>query len=178
MTEAPLISKALRLVSLALIVSTVALVAIAGYSGFQEFQALTQTLSPSSSAFQGNNPSSQGLQEQFNGSTLTISGLNIPNNMSFPLDVQLAGSVELAGTNIGNFTTPNENIASGQVQPIPLSVNVDFQKALSNQSDLMLLLFNSTTLYFKTDLYASIVPLLDLNLTTSSNSSIPSILGT
>ena len=174
MSEAPLISKALRLVSLALIVSTVALVAAAAYSGFQEFNALAGTFSSSASST-GNN--SSPFSEQFNGSSLLISGINIPNNMSFPLDFQLSGFVGLAGINIGNFATPVEHIMPGQTQPISLSVALDFAKALSNQSALSSLLFNSTMLTFETKISANMVPLLDLNLSSSSNTEIPAVLG-
>jgi hypothetical protein len=173
MSEAPLISKALRLVSLALIIGTVALVATAGYSGYQEFGALAGTFSSSSS--QGNNASA--FSEQFIGNTLVISGINIPNNMSFPLDFQLSGIVGLAGVNIGNFATPVEHIMPGQTQPISISVALDFANALSNATALSLLLFNSSTMTFQTKVSADMVPLVGLNLSSSSNTQIPSILG-
>ena len=173
MSEAPLISKALRLVSLALIIGTVALVATAGYSGYQEFGALAGTFSSPSS--QGNN--SSPFSEQFIGNTLVISGINIPNNMSFPLDFQLSGIVGLAGVNIGNFATPVEHIMPGQTQPISISVALDFANALSNATALSLLLFNSSTLTFQTKVSADMVPLLGLNLSSSTNTQIPSILG-
>jgi hypothetical protein len=139
MSEAPLISKALRLVSLALIIGTVALVATAGYSGYQEFGALAGTFSSSSS--QGNN--SSPFSEQF----------------------------------IGNFATPVEHIMPGQTQPISISVALDFANALSNATALSLLLFNSSMLTFQTKVSADMVPLVGLNLSSSSNTQIPSILG-
>lgn len=174
MSEAPLISKALRLVSLALIIGTVALVATAGYSGYQEFNTLAGTFS-SSSSNGGNN--STPFSEQFIGNTLVISGINIPNNMSFPLDFQLSGIVGLAGVNIGNFATPVEHIMPGQTQPISISVALDFANALSNPAALSSLLFNSTALTFQTKVSANMVPLLGLNLSSSSSAQIPSILG-
>jgi hypothetical protein len=174
MTEAPLVSKALRLVSLGLIVSTVALVAVTAYSGFQEFNSLAGSFSSSSSSTGSN---SSHFSEQFNGSTLVISGLNVPNNMSFPLDFQLSGIVGLAGTTIGNFATPVEHIMPGQTMPISVSVALNYAKALSNQSALTSLLFNSSLLTFETKVTANIVPVLGLNVSSSSNTQIPAILG-
>jgi hypothetical protein len=185
MSEAPLITKALRLVSLALIVGTIALVAAVGYSGVQEIGALTSAFSPSSSSSpssltspqSGNGSSSSTLSEQLNGTTLLISGIRIPNNMTFPLDFQLSGYVGLAGVNIGNFATPLEEIMPGQTLPVSLAVGLDFAKALSNQTALDSLLFNSTKLTFHTEITANMVPLLRLNLSSSSVTQVPAILG-
>lgn len=181
MSEAPLISKALRLVSLALIVSTVALVAAAGYSGLQEYQVLSGAFSQHSSQMGNNNNSnSSNMQSssqflQFNGTELS---LNIPNNMTFPLTIQLSGLVGLAGTIIGNFSTPQESILPGHIVPISLNMaSLDYQKVLSNQTALDSLLFNSAPLTFSIGISANIVPLLGLNLTTTQNTTMPAILG-
>jgi hypothetical protein len=176
MSEAPLISKALRLLSLALIVGTVALVATVAYSGMQEFGALAGTFSSASSGVGGNNGSTP-FTEQFNGSTLLISGINVPNNMSFPLDFQLSGFVGLGGIVIGNFSTPVEHIMPGQTAPISIAVPLNYTKALSNQSALTSLLLNSMTLTFETKVTSNIVPLLGLNLTSSQNTKLPPVLG-
>jgi hypothetical protein len=172
-------------VSLALIVSTIALVAAAGYSGFQEYQVLSGAVSQQSSQMGNNNnndngnssssnsPSSQFLQ--FNGTELSM---NIPNNMTFPLTIQLSGLVWLAGTIIGNFSTPQQSILPGHTMPISLNMaSLDYQKVLSNQSALDSLLFNSAPLTFSIGISADIVPLLGLNLTTTQNTTIPAILG-
>jgi hypothetical protein len=171
MTEAPLLFRALRLVSLALIVCSVALVATAGYSGMQEFQALSKTLSTSGS---NNNPNS--FTESFNGTELTLSGLVIPNNMTYPLQVQVLGTIELAGTTIGTFASPLEQIAPGQSKPLTIQAPVSLQKALTNQSVLEALLFNSSLLTLKTQIAANIVPLLGVNLSSSQSTSIPALL--
>lgn len=177
MAEAPLISKALRLVSLALIVSTVALVASAGYSGYQEYTALSGAFSSiASSGTTTNSSSPSHFSEQFNGTNLIISGLEIPNNMSYPLNVRVSGVVDLAGSTVGNFTTPMEHIAPGEAQPISLDAALDFQRALSNQSALESLLFSSSTLTFETTIYADVVPLINLNMTSSSNTTLPAVL--
>jgi hypothetical protein len=175
MNEAPLISKALRLVSLVLIIGTVALVATAAYSGIQEFGALTSTFSSAASQ-SGNNSPLSPFSEQFNGTTLLISGIRIPNNMTFPLDFQLTGFVGLAGVNIGNFATPVEQIMPGQILPVSLAVNLNFANAISNQSALTMLLFNTSSLTFHTKIAANMVPLLGLNLTSSSSTQIPGLL--
>lgn len=177
MTEAPLITRALRLASLILIVTTVALVASVGYSGFQEFQAISGTFSSLSSS--GGNNSTNIFN--FNGSSLTISGLDIPNNMTYPLDLQLSGAVGLAGTSIGTFATPMYHIMPGETEPISYSFDLsdlNFSTALSNQSALTSLLFSQTSLTFRLEISASIVPILGLNVSTSSLSlTIPALLG-
>jgi hypothetical protein len=173
MSEAPLITKALRLVSLALIIGTVALVATAAYSGAQEFGALESTFSSSSQSSNNSSP----FSEQFNGTNLLISGINVPNNMTFPLDFQLSGFVGLGGINIGNFATPVEHIMPGQTLPISFSVALNFADALSNRTAITSLLFNSTTLTFHTKITANMVPILGLNLSSSSGTQIPAILG-
>lgn len=165
--------------SLALIVSTVALVASAGYSGLQEFQALSGTFSQQSQMGNNNNNNSSNSQSsqflQFNGTELS---LEIPNNMSFPLTIQLSGLVGLAGTTIGNFTSPLQSIPPGKTMPVSLDMaSLNYQKVLSNQSALDSLLFNSAPLTFSIKISANIVPLVGLNLTTSQNTTMPAILG-
>jgi hypothetical protein len=166
MTEAPLISKALRLLSIAVIVGMVALVASLGYSGYQEFQVLSGGFSS------GGNNNSSPFSANFTGSAVTVV---IPNNMTYPLDVQLLGSINLGGTNIGTFASPVEQILPGQSMPISVPVSLDYEKVLSNQSALNSLLFGSTSLTFATKISANIVPLVGINLSTSSSSNIPGI---
>jgi hypothetical protein len=147
----------------------------------QEFKALSgaftqQSQTGTSSNNNNNNGNTQSSQFlQFNGTDLS---LNIPNNMTFPLTVQLSGLVRLAGTTIGNFTSPLQSIPPGQTIPISLNLSsLDYQKVLSNQTSLDSVLFNSAPLTFSIKISANIIPLVGLNFTTNQNTTMPAILG-
>jgi len=84
--ETPLVSKTLSLVSFAIIIVIVALVLSGAYSGYEEYSALTGAVNPASSSTQS---SQSQLSANINGSKLTISGLNVPNRMTYPLGLAL-----------------------------------------------------------------------------------------
>lgn len=152
-SEAPIISKALRLVSFALIISTVALAGSAGYSAYQEYNALA-SFSNSQSQF----------TQSFNGTTLTLSGLTIPNNMSYPLSLELLGTISLAREHIANFASPLRVIEPGKSMPISLAVNLNLTTALDNSSTLQAILFQPFHLDLNTTISTSVLPLIGLNI--------------
>ncbi|MGI0080231.1 MAG: hypothetical protein ACRECH_11455 [Nitrososphaerales archaeon] len=152
-SEAPLISRALRLVTFALIISTVALAASAGYSAYQEYNALASFGSTSSN-----------FTQSFNGTTMTLSGLTIPNNMSYPLSLQLLGSIYLANSHIANFASPLELIQPGQSKQISLSVDLNFTKVLQNSAIFQAILFQPFHLDLNTTISASVIPIIGLNI--------------
>ena len=79
--EPPFISKTLKLVSIAILIATISIAVTAAYSGYEEYGALTSTVTGSSL---------NQLRLAINGSTLSISGLNVPNKMTFPLTLELS----------------------------------------------------------------------------------------
>jgi hypothetical protein len=164
--EAPLSTKALRLVSLAIIVATVALAASAGYSGYQEYSALSKLAS-----------SQSGLNESFNGTTMTLSGLTIPNNMSYPLSLQLLGTVSLGKVHIADFNSQPEVIQPGQSKPLSLAIGLNFASAFANPSVLSSVLFNPFHVTLNTTISTSVIPLLGLNISKSFDQVYPPIFG-
>jgi hypothetical protein len=161
-SEAPLISKALKLVSFAIIVAIVALALSAVYSGYEEYGALTNIVGSSA-------PQNQ-LNTRVNGSELIISGLEVPNKMTYPLSLDLLGAVSWNNVAIGKFETGASVIQPGQSQNISADVNLNFSQVLKNSAALQIILFNSSTLTINTTIAAGMIPLVGINLTESSNS--------
>src|SRR5579872_199248 len=170
-SEAPLISKALRLASVVIIVAVVALAASVAYSGFQEYKILGSAFSSQGSQ-QGN-----GIQMSMNGSELSLSGLSIPNNMTYPLSLQLRGTISLAGVSISSFNSPMQVIMPGQTGQLQVSANVNFSKVLSNSSAVSLMLQEPVKLATSLSIYAAIDPVANLNVTRMDNSTIGPVLG-
>ena len=165
-SEAPLVSKALRLVTFALIISTVALAASAGYSAYQEYNALASF---------GNSASK--LNQSFNGTTMTLSGLTIPNNMSYPLSLELLGSIYLANIHIANFASVPQVIQPGQSKQISLSVNLDFTKVLQSASTFEAILFQPFHMDLNATIAASVLPIIGLNISKSMDQVYPPVIG-
>ncbi len=116
--EAPFVTKSLKIVSLAILVATMAIAATAAYSGYEEYGALTNSVE--------SNSASQ-LRVALNGSTMTISGLNVPNKMTFPLTLELLGNVSLDNATVGNFDSGVYVIQPNESQDINLSVPINFE---------------------------------------------------
>jgi hypothetical protein len=174
-SEAPFILKALRLVSIVVIVAVVALAASAGYSAYQEYRALSGTLS------QGQQGSSNGnnklLSESFNGTDLILNGITIPNNMSYPLGLQLTGTIQLAQTNVCNFASVPLTIPPGESKALQVVAPVNFSRILANPKALNSLLMQPGNFATNITILASIAPLLVLDISQSSNSTVGPILG-
>ncbi len=166
--EAPFISKALRLVSLAIIVATISIAATAAYSGYEEYGALTTSVQGTSSS---------QLSLAINGSTLTLSGLQVPNKMTFPLTLELLGSVSLDNATIGNFDTGTYVIQPNTSRSISISIPLSFQSLLKDSRALQMAAFNSTDLSINTTISAHMVPLLGINITKAANTTAGPILG-
>jgi hypothetical protein len=161
--EAPFISKALKIVSVAITLAIVAIAVTASYSGYEEYGALTSV---------GNVSASQ-LSAVLNGSTLVISGLNVPNKMTYPLTLELFGNVSIDHTKVGNFDTGTFLIQPGHSQGINVSIPLNFD-ALLNNSDAV---SNSNILTVNTTVDARMIPLLGINITKSTNLTIGPIVG-
>jgi hypothetical protein len=170
-SEAPIISKALRLASVIVIVAIVALAASVGYSVFQEYKVLGSVFSP-----QGNQGNSQVLQSM-NGSQLSLSGISIPNNMTYPLTLQLGGEVYLAGVHVSSFVSPVQVIAPGAVGQLQLSASLNYSKIFANSTALQEMLMQPATLSASVSIFAEIDPIAGLNLTNVSNQTIGPVLG-
>lgn len=166
--EAPFISKALKLVSLALILATVAIAATAAYSGYEEYGALRNTIERSSAG---------QLSLSINGSSLVISGLTVPNRMTFPLTLELLGNVSLDNTTVGNFDSGAYVIQPNESQSLDISVPLNFVEVLQNSNVLKQALFNSSEISITTVISAGVVPLLGINITNSANTISGPILG-
>jgi len=158
--EAPFISKALKLVSLAIILATVAIASTAAYSGYEEYGALTSTVA--------SNGSNQ-LAVTINGSTLSITGLNVPNKMTFPLTLELFGGISLDNITVGSFNSGAYVIQPNESKVINLTVPLSFSRLLSNTQALQRAAFNSSELSITTTISAHMVPLLGINITKSAN---------
>jgi hypothetical protein len=165
--EAPFISKALKLVSLAIMVAIVAIAATAAYSGYEEYGALVSVGSASSSQ----------LSAVLNGSTLMISGLNVPNRMIYPLTLELLGNVSIDDARVGNFDTGAYVIQPGHSQGINVSIPLNYAALLNDTKALKQAISNSSILTINTTVAANMVPLLGINITKSANMTIGPILG-
>ncbi len=166
--EATFISKALKLVSLALIVATVAIAATAAYSGYEEYGALTASV--------GSNGTGE-LSVALNGSTLVISGLTVPNKMTFPLTLELLGNVTLDNATIGIFDSGAYLIPPNESKSVNVSIPLSFKGLLGDASALREAMVNSTELSITTTVSAHMVPLLGINITKSANTTAGPILG-
>ncbi len=164
--EAPLILKALKIVSFALIISTVALGGAAAYSAYQEYSAISKLAGSELGQMSAN----------FSGNVLSLSGLVIPNNMTFPLSVDLNGRIWLDGASLAGFDSGRLTIPPGQVRALSVNATLDFSKALSNKTLLQQMLLNTSNLKLETTIAASAVPLVGMNITKYANTTMPAIL--
>ena len=152
--EAPFITKALKLVSLSLIVATVAIAATAAYSGYEEYGALTSSIGTTGEA-----------TASLNGSTLQISGLDVPNRMTFPLTLELLGVLSIDNVSIGAFDSGAYMILPNQSKSINVSIPLNYDDLLNNSQLLNQTAFNSSELGVTTTISAHMVPLLGINIT-------------
>ncbi|MHB8568177.1 MAG: hypothetical protein ACYC7D_14970 [Nitrososphaerales archaeon] len=166
-SEAPLISKGLKLVSFAIILSLAAIALTAGYSGYQEYKALTN-LAGSSNASQ--------LSASINGTKFELSGLTIPNNMTYPLDLQLLGHIFIQNQSVASFDSGRKVIQPGQVAALSIVSELNFSNVVKNPEVFRGLLLNTSLLLLNLTILAGINPLLAINITTSKNSSIGPVL--
>lgn len=166
--EAPFITKALKLVSLALIVATVTIAGTAAYSGYEEYGALT------SSVLSG--PSS-GATISLNGSNLQISGLDVPNKMTFPLTLELLGGLSINNVSFGIFDSGAFVIQPNESQKINITIPISFEQILNDPQVLRQAAFNSSILGITTTISAHMVPLLGINVTRSANTTSGPFLG-
>jgi len=165
--EAPFISKALKLVSLAITVAIIAIASTAAYSGYEEYGALASVGSASSSQ----------LNAVLNGTTLMISGLNVPNKMTYPLTLELLGNVSIDNARVGNFDTGVYLIQPGHSQGINVSIPLNYGALLNSTEALQKAISNSSVLTVNTTVAANMIPLLGINITKSTNMTIGPILG-
>src|SRR5207245_1560292 len=152
-----LIVKALKIVSFALVLTTLSIAVAAGYSGYQEYEALSGLAQ------------SQTGQLNFGivGNNLTISGINIPNNMSFPLSVQLLGIAALQGAEIGSFDSGAHILQPGQVMPLLIILGLNFSKALSQAGVFRTAMLNDSVFEINASIDATVYPIIGLNITKS-----------
>lgn len=167
-SEAPFISRALKLVSLAIIVATVAIAATAAYSGYLEYGALTSSVDGA----KGNN-----ITASLNGSTISIAGLIVPNKMTFPITLELQGFVSLNNISVGNFDSGTYVIQPNQSTTVNVSVPLGFENLLANSTVLEAVAFNSSLLSISTTISAHMVPLLGINMTRVANATVGPVFG-
>jgi hypothetical protein len=163
-TETPLVSKAFKLVSFAILVAIVAITLSAAYSGYEEYNALTTAVSGGASQSK--------LSASLNGSALEISGLNIPNKMTYPLSLELLGNVSINNARIGSFDSGAYVIQPGFSKDINVSVGLNFTRILSNSGAFQAALFNSSILSINSTIAARMIPLLGINITKAANSTL------
>jgi len=161
-TETPLVSKAFKLVSFAILVAIVAITLSAAYSGYEEYNALTTIVSGTQSQNQ--------LSAKINGSTLEISGLNVPNKMTYPLSLEFLGNVSINSASIGKFDSGAYVIQPGFSKNINVSIGLNFSKILSSSATFQSVLFNSSTLSINSTIAARMIPLLGINISKAANS--------
>ncbi len=164
--EAPLIQKALKIVSFALILTTIALAASVGYSGFREYQAL-----------RGLESNSNQIQFGLSGNNLTLSGINIPNNMTYPIDLHITGVAALEGSLIGKFDSGSKILQPGQVEPLNVNFGLNFSQAFRETNVFKQALLNGSTLQVNASIDASVYPIVGLNITQTINQTMPAVLG-
>jgi hypothetical protein len=166
--EPPFISKTLKLVSVAILLATVSIAVTAAYSGYEEYGALTSTVTGGSL---------NQLRLAINGSTLSIFGLNVPNKMTFPLSLELLGTVSLNNVTIGTFDSGTYLIQPSQSQSVNVSIPLSFADLLKNSQALQAAAINSSLLSINTTVSAHMVPLLGINITKAANTTAGPILG-
>ncbi len=177
-SEAPFILKALRLVSIVVMVALVALAASVGYSAYQEYKVLGGLFSQGQNQGQQQNQNSSGFfSDSFNGTTLILTSVNIPNNMTYPIGLQLEGILMLAQTRISSFSGAPVTIEPGQAQSLQVDANVNISSVLSNSTALNKMLLRPVQLSTNIMILASVAPLLGLDVSKSSNSTMGPILG-
>ena len=162
-SETPMISKGLKLVSFAIIISIIAIAATAGYSGYQEYRALTNLA--------GSSNTSQ-LSANFNGTKFEISGLTVPNNMTYPLDLQILGHIFIQNESVAAFDSGNKVIQPGQVASLSVNSQLNFSNVVANPDVFRGLFLNTSLVLINLTIRASINPLIALNITSSKNSTI------
>ena len=163
-TETPLVSRAFKLVSFAILIAIIAITLSAAYSGYEEYSALTTAVSGTQSSNQ--------LSAKINGSALEISGLNVPNKMSYPLSLELLGNVSINNASIGRFDSGAYVIQPGASQNISVSIGLNFSRILSNARSFQSVLFNSSILSINSTIAARMIPLLGINISKSANSTL------
>ncbi len=166
--EPPFISKTLKLVSLAILLATISIAATAAYSGYEEYGALTSTITGGSS---------NQVQISINGSNLRISGLNVPNKMTFPLTLELLGTVTLNNATIGSFDSGAYVIQPNQSQSLNISIPLNFTELMKSSEALKEAAVNSSLVSINTTISAHMVPLLGINITKAANTTAGPILG-
>jgi hypothetical protein len=155
-------------VSLAIIIATISIAATAAYSGYEEYGALTSSVQGSSV---------NRLKLSINGSSLEISGLKVPNRMTFPLTLQIVGSVSLNNATIGNIDSGAYVIQPNQSKSVNVSIPLSFAGLLKNAKALQTAAMNSTLLVINTTISAHMVPLLGINITKAANTTAGPIFG-
>ncbi len=163
-TETPLVSKAFKLVSFAILVAIIAITLSAAFSGYEEYTALTTVVSGVQSQNQ--------LNAKLYGSTLRISGLDVPNKMSYPLSLEMLGNVTINSAQIGKFDSGVFVIPPGASQNISVSFGLNFSRLLSNARSFQSVLFNSSILSINSTIAARMVPLLGINISKAANSTL------
>jgi hypothetical protein len=161
--ETPLVSKAFKLVSFAILIAIVAVALSAAYSGYEEYNALTTVV---------NGSSQNQLSARINGSTLLLSGLLVPNKMSYPLTLELLGNISLDNSQIGKFDSGTYLIQPGLSKSINVSVGLNFSEAITNSKTFQTILFNSSVLSINSTIAARMVPLLGINISKTANSTL------
>jgi hypothetical protein len=165
--EAPFIVKGLKLVSLSIIIATIAIAASAAYSGYEEYGALSSM----------NGSTASQLNLVLNDSTLTLTGLSVPNKMTFPLTFELLGTVSLGNATIGNFDSGTYVIQPNESQNVNVSIPLSFASLVNDGSALRQAILNSTELSINATISARMVPLLGINITRATNTTAGPILG-
>ena len=153
--------------SIAILLATLSIAATAAYSGYEEYGALTSISSGSLNQ----------LQLSINGSILSISGLNVPNKMTFPLTLELLGTVSLNNATIGTFDSGAYLIEPNQSQSVNVSIPLSFAGLMENSKALEAAAVNSSILSINTTVAAHMVPLLGINITKAANTTTGPILG-
>jgi hypothetical protein len=176
-SEAPIVYKALRLASVVMLVAVVALAASVGYSVFQEYKILGSVLSGGGGNQQNNNMNGSQISQSLNGNQLSLSPLTIPNNMTYPLGIQVGGAAYLAGVKVSTFESPLEMIMPGQIGHVQVTASLNLSSVLQNATALQVMFLQPSNLVTAFSIYAGIDPVAGLNITNHSNSTIGAILG-
>ncbi len=176
-SEAPIISKALRLASVIVIVAVIALAASVGYSAYKEYQVLGGLFSQQQGGPNGQQGNSTQMAESLSGNQLSISGITIPNNMTYPLGIEFQGKISLGGIIVSTFSSPLQMIMPGHVGELNLSATANYTSIYENSKAIQIMLLNPTNLSTSFTIYAAIDPVAGLNVTNTSNSTVGPILG-
>jgi hypothetical protein len=111
------------------------------------------------------------------GNNLTVTGITIPNNMSYPMKIDITGIAAIEDSPIGKFDSGAHTLAPGGSIPLDIALGLNFSQALHDSSVFRKALLNGSSLLINASIDASVFPIIGLNVTQAVNQTMPAVLG-